>query len=773
MSVSIAPSVEPSRSLALALFSALSFTAACLTPPAGTAASSPVEPAAATTVSTSASVSSIPYVWKSVAISGGGFVTGLAFSPVQAGIFYARTDIGGAYRYVPGERRWVPLTDWLGREDASFMGIESIAPDPVNADRVYMAVGMYAQPWDGTGAFMRSDNRGDTWRVTRMPGLEMGGNDLGRGNGERLTVDPHQPSILFFGSRRSGLWKSGDEAETWSAIDSFPVQEDPKGLGIPFVVFDPRGKAGEATKLVYAGVSRFEDNLYRSNDAGQTWQLVPEQPRGFMPSRAAIDRDGTLYVSYGNDPGPFAVQDGALHRFQPEREIWTDISPIKPSKSDGFGYGAVTVDPSHPGTVVATTIDRWGKGGEIFRSRDTGNTWQPLFARAVFDAAGVAHVYHHKDELGTPQWMADIKIDPFSPDHAAVVEGGGVWITEDLTQADRGAPTRWTYRTENLEETGARALISPPEGAPLLSMLADLCGFRHDSLEESPKHGNFENPTCASGDAIDFAGKKPAFIARVGNDPWNGNSRKVARGAVSNDGGRAWTPFRSEPAGSNGSGSIAVSADGATIVWAARDAQVSRSTGHGATWVAAKGLPPPAKVADWAPVSTRVAADRVNPKKFYAVDLIGGKAYVSEDGGASFELTTATLTPLPDYNLVVGSIQTVLGFEGHVWVTGGKELFRSSDSGRSFSAVPNVEEAYAVGFGRPAPGQAYSAIYLSGKIAGVAGFFRSDDAGASFVRINDDAHQFGGTNIIVGDPRVYGRAYVAGGGRGILYGEPE
>ena len=53
-----------------------------------------------------------------------------------------------------------------------------------------------------------------------------------------------------------------------------------------------------------------------------------------------------------------------------------------------------------------------------------------------------------------------------------------------------------------------------------------------------------------------------------------------------------------------------------------------------------------------------------------------------------------------------------------------------------------------------------------------SGFFRSDDEGSSFARINDDAHQYGGSNVIIGDPRVYGRAYIAPGGRGILYGEP-
>ena len=124
---------------------------------------------------------------------------------------------------------------------------------------------------------------------------------------------------------------------------------------------------------------------------------------------------------------------------------------------------------------------------------------------------------------------------------------------------------------------------------------------------------------------------------------------------------------------------------------------------------------------------------------------------------------------MPDYNLVVGSIQAVPEFEGHVWVTGGKHLFHSSDSGQTYSPADDVEEAYAVGFGRAAPGRKYPAIYLSGKVNGVSGFFRSDDEGATFVRINDDAHQFGGIGVMAADQNIYGRIYVTGTGRGLLY----
>lgn len=57
---------------------------------------------------------------------------------------------------------------------------------------------------------------------------------------------------------------------------------------------------------------------------------------------------------------------------------------------------------------------------------------------------------------------------------------------------------------------------------------------------------------------------------------------------------------------------------------------------------------------------------------------------------------------------------------------------------------------------------------------GVIGLFRSTDGGSVWVRINDDRHQFGGSaiSVISGDPDVYGRVYLGGYGRGVVYGDP-
>jgi len=59
-----------------------------------------------------------------------------------------------------------------------------------------------------------------------------------------------------------------------------------------------------------------------------------------------------------------------------------------------------------------------------------------------------------------------------------------------------------------------------------------------------------------------------------------------------------------------------------------------------------------------------------------------------------------------------------------------------------------------------------------GERAGVEGFHRSTDAGRSWALINDRGRQFGEIRVLAGDPKRFGRVYIATGGRGVIYGDP-
>jgi hypothetical protein len=111
-----------------------------------------------------------------------------------------------------------------------------------------------------------------------------------------------------------------------------------------------------------------------------------------------------------------------------------------------------------------------------------------------------------------------------------------------------------------------------------------------------------------------------------------------------------------------------------------------------------------------------------------------------------------------------------------VWVAlknGG--LARSVDGGKHFERLAPVRYCGAVGFGKAAEGHDYPAVYIWGEVGGVRGIHRSLDAGATWTRINDDAHQYGGPGdgrFIVGDMNRFGVVYMSTAGRGIVYGKP-
>jgi hypothetical protein len=140
----------------------------------------------------------IPYAWRSVRIGGGGYVSGLVFHPHEKGLLYARTDVGGAYRWDAKRQQWVSITDWIGADDANLLGIDSLAVDPNDAGRVYLVAGTYTTERTGFAAVLRSNDRGKSFLRSNLP-FRMGGNELGRGNGERLAVDPHDGRVLLLG----------------------------------------------------------------------------------------------------------------------------------------------------------------------------------------------------------------------------------------------------------------------------------------------------------------------------------------------------------------------------------------------------------------------------------------------------------------------------------------------------------------------------------------------------------------------------------------------
>ncbi|WP_328505688.1 cellulose binding domain-containing protein [Streptomyces sp. NBC_00391] len=731
---------------------------------------------------TSVSIAADTYTWKNARIDGGGFVPGIVFNRKERNLAYARTDIGGAYRWVESSKTWTPLLDSVGWDDWGHTGVVSLASDSVDPNKVYVAAGTYTNSWDpGNGAILRSSDRGASWQKADLP-FKLGGNMPGRGMGERLAVDPNRNSVLYLGAPSGkGLWRSTDSGATWSQVTNFPnvgnYVADPSDTsgyssdnqGIVWVTFDETtGTSGNATRTLYVGVADKDNAVYRSTDAGATWSRVAGQPTGYLAHKGVLDAtNGHLYLSYSDKGGPYDGGKGRLWRYATAKGTWTDISPVAEADTY-YGFSGLTVDRQDPGTVMATAYSAWWPDTQIFRSTDSGATWTRAwdytsypnrsnrYTMDVSSSPWLTWGANPSPPEQTPKlgWMTEaLEIDPFNSDRMMYGTGATIYGTENLGNWDSGGQFAIKPMVQGLEETAVNDLASPPSGAPLLSALGDIGGFRHTDLTKVPSM-MFTQPNFTTTTSLDFAESTPNTVVRVGNLDSGPHI------AFSTDNGANWFAG-TDPSGVSGGGTVAAASDGSRFVWSPTGTGVQYATGFGNAWSASSGIP----------AGATVESDRVDPKTFYGFK--SGKFYVSTDGGATF--TASNATGLPSGDSV--RFKALPGVKGDVWLAGGATdgaygLWHSTDGGATWSKLSGVEQADTIGFGKAATGASYQTLYTSAEIGGVRGIFRSTDKGATWTRINDDAHQWGWTGAaITGDPRVYGRVYVATNGRGVVYGD--
>ncbi|HSX57135.1 MAG TPA: hypothetical protein VLG14_17655, partial [Sphingomonas sp.] len=358
---------------------------------------------------------SVPYRWQNVKVGGGGFSPGVIFSRAERGLAYLRTDIGGAYRWDARAQRWIPLQDGMG--ESNYHGIESVAADPRNPDIVYLAAGMYR---GGPAAILRSADRGVSWRTVPAP-FKMGGNEPGRGLGERLVIDPANPAILYFGSRFDGLWRSTDSGETWSKVAGFPHTGRPapaerwsSNAGVSFVLFDRSSAKDGKSRTLYAAVADPDgQGLYRSTDGGESWTKLPGGPAGLMPVKGDIADDGRLVVAYSNWMGPNGVSGGAVWRLAGGQ--WTDITPR--GGGHGGGYMAISLAHGAPGTLAVATMN--AHPDTAYVSTDWGDSWTDIGKNSHRDISAAPWLRFDVKEADFGHWIAGLAVDPFDAGHIA------------------------------------------------------------------------------------------------------------------------------------------------------------------------------------------------------------------------------------------------------------------------------------------------------------------------------------------------------------------
>ncbi|MEV0645736.1 cellulose-binding domain-containing protein [Phytomonospora sp. NPDC050363] len=238
-----------------------------------------------------------------------------------------------------------------------------------------------------------------------------------------------------------------------------------------------------------------------------------------------------------------------MWRFNTVTGVWTQVSPIPSSSADDcFGYSGLTVDRKRPGTLVVATQVSWWPDVMFFRSTDSGATWSRIWdwngypnrtKRYSMDTSGAPWLNwggagtapEDQPKLG---WMTEsVEVDPFDSNKLMYGTGATSYGTDNLTAWDTGGTVNISVRAQGLEETAVNDLVSPPAGAPLVSALGDIGGFRHDSLTTVPARMHI-SPTIGSTTSVNGA---TSFTAAATGVPATGN---VRFGAVPGIAGDVW-----------------------------------------------------------------------------------------------------------------------------------------------------------------------------------------------------------------------------------------
>lgn len=707
------------------------------------------------------------YQWKRVAIGGGGFITGLDMD-LSGRTRVARTDVHGAYLWLEDQDRWAQLATVAAmpkadRVQAGFgEGAFEIVVAPSDPARIYMAAG---------GTVYRSRDRGlsfeDMGAAAPFP-FVFDANSPYRTYGPFLSVSPSEPDLVLFGTPAAGLWRSADGGESWQAARGLPAATGQPAPGILSWFERASGRIWAASP---------GNGVFVSTDGGTSFSpLTPAgEPAPALLTQGVFARDGSFFGVEGQARRAWVYRDGR----------WSDLTAS--GALPALPYAAVAASPG------SDTIFVFDQGGTVYRSTDGGAAWGRM-----------GHTAAPSD--GDPPWLriADqsyfatgpVRFDPVTPDRIWVGAGTGVYFA-DVPPSAR--VVRWQSLTRGIEELVATDVVQSPGRPPLFAFL-DFGIHRKEDLDAfSTGYGPKERVLIAA-QQLAVTPADPDFIATNASDTRTGccseDGDSVLAG-YSPDAGRSWRRFPSLPTPPGTEpvdpwrmsfGALAVSAgDPRNIVWEPSfDRAPFVTTDRGGSWTrvafAGETLPFTGSHPTIYLIRKNLAADGARSGVFYLAHSGGGGnaalagLWRTEDKGASWrQVHRGEVAPNSGS---AAKLRAVPGRAGDLFFTsasGGPDTLarRSRDGGETWAPLPGVEDVDDFAFGKPAAAGAAPTIFLSGRVGGDYGIWRSVDDAESWQRIGSfPMGSLDRVTVMGADPDHFGRVYVGYMGSAFVYGEP-
>ena len=307
-----------------------------------------------------------------------GRVNTVAVHPQNESVIYAGLASGGAFKTTDGGQHWMPIFD-----QQAYLSIGQITLDPSNPETVYVGTGdpnVTGYPFIGDGLY-KSTNGGASWSYIGLKETRIISS---------IVVHPTKPNTIWVGAMGlpfertadRGVYKTTDGGATWKKALFVSNQ-----AGVTDLVIDPFNP-----NILYAAFwDRIRNNkesiisgpnakIYKSEDGGETWAALG----GGLPASANLGRIA-LAVS-GVTPGKvFARYVGSdqeldnIYRTDNAGQTWTGIIDFKIANMGrttalggskfGWYFGKMAVNPENDFEIYLLGVELW-------RTRDGGRTWE-------------------------------------------------------------------------------------------------------------------------------------------------------------------------------------------------------------------------------------------------------------------------------------------------------------------------------------------------------------------------------------------------------------
>ncbi len=308
------------------------------------------------------------YSWREIGPFRGGRVTAVTGVAGQPQVYYMGATGGGVFRTTNGGTSWSPMTD--GQLKTGSVGAIAIAPSDANV--VYAGMGescIRGNVSHGDGVY-RSGDAGKTWvHVGLKETMQIG----------KIRVHPRDPDLVYVAALghtwgpnpERGVFRSKDGGKSWSKV----LFVDDK-TGVVDLAMDPRNPS-----VLYAGSWQVQRTpwslesggpgsaLYKTTDGGDSWKKLdgkglPKGPWGRVAVSVSAARSERVYAVIEAD-------DGGVFRSDDAGATWQRTNDERKLRQRAWYYTHVYADPVDPDTVYVLNV-------QFFRSKDGGRSFQPI-----------------------------------------------------------------------------------------------------------------------------------------------------------------------------------------------------------------------------------------------------------------------------------------------------------------------------------------------------------------------------------------------------------